>query len=95
MTTSSLNEKSKKCNSLFTISSSKSASKISIGGIEKLLSLIEVNFNDKSHIMADIRRFVNGKPTKCGVCFNPYEFDWVANVLVHSNQEQHSLKSKE
>ena len=88
------NDKNEKLNSLFSISLSGSNTKYQYAGIEKLLCLKEINFNEKHLIMVDIRRYVNGNPTKCGVCFTDYEYDWMANVLIQSNQVEDSYKSK-
>lgn len=34
--------------------------------------------------LADIRAYINGSPTKNGVCLTPFEFDWLANKLLYT-----------
>ena len=35
-----------------------------------------------------------GKPTKFGVCLTPFEFDWLANILLrHKSEDSITLKS--
>ena len=43
---------------------------------------------DNAFIMANIRRYVNGFPTKSGVCLTPYEYDWILNLLLLTNNEK-------
>src|SRR5882757_5477772 len=58
---------------------------------KKCLSLSKFNTKGSDDfIMVDIRRFVNGIPTKSGVCFTPYEFDWFANCILLANTEKNN-----
>jgi hypothetical protein len=45
-------------------------------------------------ILADIRAFSNGKPTKVGVCLTQYEFNWLAENLLYPKREIQILQSK-
>jgi hypothetical protein len=45
-------------------------------------------------ILADIRAFSNGKPTKVGVCLTQYEFNWLAENLLYPKRETQILQSK-
>lgn len=66
-------------------------------GHKKCISLKQL-VNDAvsdNFILADIRAFLNGKPTTCGVCLTPYEFDWLAKTLLYSPNKEQILHGKE
>ena len=49
---------------------------------------------EQPFLLADIRAFLNGKPTKVGVCLTTFEFDWLANILLrHKSEDSITLKS--
>jgi len=66
-------------------------------GHKKYIKLKQLTTNDKSNtfILADIRAYMNGRPTKCGVCLTPYEFDWLANKLLLNPMTEQTLSGKE
>jgi hypothetical protein len=73
-----------------------SSSKIS-KGYQKFIVLKEyLKSADEENplILADIRAFSNGKPTKVGVCLTQYEFNWLAENLLYPKSETQMLQSK-
>jgi hypothetical protein len=65
-------------------------------GHQKCIVLKKYN-NPRSEdvlLLADIRAFMNNKPTQVGICLTPYEFDWLAKCLLYSKDEEQTLKSK-
>jgi len=47
-----------------------------------------------SLVLADIRTYISGFPTKHGVCLTQYEFDWLAASLLHLKDSEQTLQSK-
>ena len=64
-------------------------------GHKKCIVLKSVEKPDEQpFLLADIRAFLNGKPTKVGVCLTTFEFDWLANILLrHKSKDSITLKS--
>ena len=56
---------------------------------KKCLTLSQIGkTKEDAFVMVDIRRYVNGTPTKSGVCLTPFEFDWLSNLLLLANIEK-------
>lgn len=65
-------------------------------GIRKYVTLKKLNSSEfpEPFLLADIRGFLNGKPTTSGVCLTPYEYDWLVNVLLYYHGDEHKLDGK-
>ena len=65
-------------------------------GMKKVLKVQEIhNYQtSESFAMVDIRVYQNEKPTKTGVSFTPYEFDWIANKLLYPQTTDDYLVGK-
>ena len=61
-------------------------------GTEKFVTLKHPASNPQ-FILADIRGYYNGIPSKSGVCLTSYEFDWLAQCLVHNPRAKNGLSS--
>jgi hypothetical protein len=68
-----------------------------VAGYKKCIVIrqtVPENVEDEPFTIADIRVYLNGKPTKSGVSLTPFEYDWLATNLVHGLKLQ-TLKGKE
>jgi hypothetical protein len=60
-----------------------------------VLKQLELDGDEQPFLLADIRAYLNGKPTKCGVSLTPYEFDWLARRLLYLDHRDQTLKGKD
>jgi len=58
------------------------------------LKQLESGAGSNTFVLADIRAFMNGKPTKRGVCLTPFEYDWLARKLALNPLKELTLAGK-